>query len=225
MKEVNVCKRFTDAIGFIAAALATVVVLLAHEEFKPTDDILVFWQDPDVITYLQVAIVFFFSAMVNAVSRRQPTIGPIVAFLPVAVCFGSFKDGLLTGRPMIYILFSLVHLAGTFIYLGQWLASGDRPVLNSRRAAVTAIVLSCEALVMWLGAHFFFKMRYRLMLVKPFYVLTFYALLCGLFALGFYFKARGRDDRAAGRLWLSISSITVCLIVIILRIMLSGYGF
>ncbi len=225
MKEVNICKRFTDAIGFIAAALAVIVVLLAHEEFEPSDDILVFWQDPDVITYLTVAIAFFLSAFVNAVTHRQPTIGPIVAFLPLTVCFDKFRDGLLTGRPMIYILLSVVHLAGTFIYLGQWLASGDRPILNSRRAAVTAIVLSAESLVMWLGAHFLLSMRYRLALTRPFYILTFYGLLCGIFALGFYFKARGKDDRAEGRLWLSVSSITVCLIVVFLRVMLSGYGF
>ncbi len=225
MKEVNICKRFTDAIGFIAAVFALSVVLLAKDAFKPNDDILVFWQDPDVVTYLQVALVFFFSAMINAVTRRQPTVGPIVAFLPLAVCFDSFKEGLLTEHPIAYIIFALIHLCGTFVYLAQWLASGDRPVLNSRRAAVTAIVLSVESLVMWLGAHFFLKMRYRLMLVRPFYVLTFYALLCGVFALAFYFKARGKDDRAEGRLWLSISSITVCLIVLFLRVMLSGYGF
>ncbi len=225
MKEVNICKRFTDAVGFIASALAVIVVLLAREDFKPTDDVLVFWQDPTVTTYLQIALVFFVSAMINALSRRQPTVGPIVAFLPVAVCFDSFKEGLLTGRPMIYILFSLVHLIGTFVYLGQWLASGDRPILNSRRAAVTAIVLSLESLAMWLGAHFFLSMRYRLMLTRPFYVLTVYGLVCGLFALGFYFKARGKDDRAEGRLWLSVSSMTVCFIVLLLRVILSGYGF
>ncbi len=225
MKEVNVCKRFTDAVGFIAVVGAVFVILLAKKEFEPTDDILVLWQKPEVITYMQIAIAFFVSALINCLTHRQPTIGPIVAFLPLLTCFDSFSEGLLTGRPMIYILCSIIHLAGTFIYLGQWLASGDRPVLNSGRAAVTGIVLSLEALALWLGAHFFLSMRYRVMFTRPFYILTFYGLLCGIFALAFYFKARGKDDRAEGRLYLSISSITVCLIVIFMRVMLSGYGF
>ncbi len=226
MKEVNICKRFTDAVGIVAAVFAFSVFFTANEAFKPTDELEHFWQDPVTMAYIKIFAAFLFSTLVNAVTRRQPTIGPLAAYVPLYFVFEAFTTEKLTQHPIAYILLALIHLAGGLIYLFQWVASEDRPVLNSRRAAVTAISVSLVWLVVWLLAHFKFSMKIRLMLTPAFWCMTGYGLLCGILAFAWYLKARKTEDSAAdGRLWLSLSSICICFIVIILRILLSNFGY
>ena len=153
-------------------------------------------------------------------------LGPIAAYLPIYFVFEAFTTEKLTEHPIAYILLSLIHLSGTLVYMGQWLSEGERPTVNSRRSSVTAMILAASWLVVWIFAHFKLSMKLKLMLAPAYWMLTFYGLVCGLFALAWYFKARRIDRESAEPcLWLSISSIVSCLIVIFLRVLLSGYGF
>ncbi len=226
MKEVNVSKRFTDLVGLVAAIFAFYVVFTAHEAFKPSDKLEFFWQDETTMAYINICAAFLLSTLINAVTRRLPMIGPIAAYLPIYFVFEAFTTEKLTEHPIAYILLSLIHVAGALVYMGQWLSEGDRPLINSRRSSVTAIVLASSWLVIWIFAHFKLSMKLKLMLAPAYWMLTLYGLVCGLFALAWYFKARKIDrDDAEPCLWLSLSSIVSCLIVIFLRVLLSGYGF
>lgn len=226
-KSVNICKNFTDGVAFAACLAALVVVIIANNDFKPNDEFAEFWQIASTMTYIKVAAIFFISGMINVLTRAVAPVGIVAALFPVLTCFAAFADKTLDLKPMIYVVFCLVHLAGALIYTAQWLMYSENFAKEGKKSVWVSFILAELALVAWLLPRIFINVRIQNELEIPLKILLGCSILTGIFGISWALRIDKRlhDSQRDVIIWRSVSSIACCIIIVLLKSLLRRFGF
>lgn len=228
-KSVNICKNFTDGIAFAACLAALVVVIISYKDFKPTDELTDFWQVATTMTYIKVAAIFFISGMINVLTRAVAPVGVAASLFPVWICFTAFTEKTLDLKPMIYVVFCLVHLAGALIYTAQWLiySEPDRFARQGKKSVWVSFILAELALVAWLLPRIFINVRIQNELEIPLKILLGCSILTGIFGISWALRIDKRlhDVQRDLIFWRSMSSIASCIVILLLKSLLRRFGF
>lgn len=217
-------KKFTDTIAVIASLAALVFALTLAGGFEPTDKLPSPLQDPVILSLLAAAGLFLASAVVSLISRRAPTVSLAASLIPIWFCFDAYSNGSLGEQPMLFILMSIIHLAGCAVCVAHWMLYAEDPRRQSKKAETTANALAVVALALWLIPRAFFPIRIQLFLRTPCYLMLFCGLLCGVLCGVWCIRIKREIGDSRDRFWSSVSAVGFCIVIFLMRSVLSIFG-
>ena len=143
MEKKNILKNTTDVAALLAVILSAFVIFVAYSSFEPSEDAEKFYDVAQNAVYIGIVGAFSISLIANIFSRKSPFVGLAFSLLPLWYLINCFSEKMLTGKnPMLYVLLSLVHLAGALIYTVQWVSDREPAFSRATPCGIGASVIS-----------------------------------------------------------------------------------
>lgn len=120
------CKRFTEAMAYIAAFLALTFVVYSYFKFgepyldEETEEMVTFLSQRAVKEYLIMVGMILVPAVISSLTDRMPFIGLLVSVVPVYYVLSLIPDKLLTYCPNTIMILVILFASGELVATVQW---------------------------------------------------------------------------------------------------------
>ena len=166
---------------------------------------------------------FFASALMSALSRKLPPLALPISLVPAWLSFMLYAKQVVPDHPMVYILFGLIHFAGSLIYIGQWLSDSTEYRKNSVKSYICGYIYAALAFGVWICSEKFLEEKWQILLKTPIYIIAYLGAACGILGAVWYFLTP-KQERKEKNLWCAAASALLCFIVIIIRYFSNRFG-